>query len=122
MMFILLVFGAVFVSVFSAGQNKTSVVMCSSFSCAYNRRARCIRKEVAIYDNTVKGLCLYSSETMSQRILEPMGKGGTIERGKPNLQMINKIMQIQEDKKNSELIKNPKAFGRWIRRLVEKER
>ena len=114
MMFILLVFGVVFVFVLSAGQSKVSVVMCSSFSCAYNRRGRCTRKEIAIYDNTVKGLCLYHSETMTKRVLEPMGR--VVERSKPNPQMINKIMQAQEKARDLELIKNPKVFAKWIRK------
>lgn len=120
MMLILLVFGAIFVSVLSAGQSKASVVMCSSFSCAYNRRARCTRKEVVVYDNTVLGLCLNHSDTMSKRILEPMNKGIAVERGKPNPQMINKIMQAQEDKRDSELINNPKAFARWMKQRGSK--
>jgi len=100
MMLFLLVFGAVFVSVLSAGQCKANVVMCSSFSCVYNKKARCTKKEVAIYDNTVKGLCLDHSESMDKRILEPMGK----------------IMQAQEEIKDSELLKNPKAFAKWMRK------
>ena len=115
MMFILLVFGAVFVSVLSAGQSKASVV-CHSFSCAYNRGGHCARQKVIIYDNTVKGLCLYHSESMEKRILEPLNKGIMIETGKPNPKMINKIMKAQEDKRDSELINNPKAFARWMRR------
>lgn len=118
MIFILLVFGAVFVSVLSAGQDKPPVVMCSSFSCAYNKRAICTRKEIFVYDNTVLGLCLFHSETMSQRILEPMGK--VAERGKSNPQMINKIMQAQEAKRDSRLIKNPKAFARWMKQRGSK--
>ena len=116
MMFILLVLGLLFVSVLSAGQSKAFVVMCSSFSCAYNKRARCTRKEVVVYDNTVIGLCLYHSESMSKRILEPMRKGVTVERGKPNSQMINKIMKAQEEKTDSELMKNPKAFAKWLKK------
>ena len=115
-MFILLVLGAVFVSVFSAGQNKTSVVMCNSFSCAYNRMARCTRKKIVVYNNTVRGLCLYHSETMSQRILEPLNIGTVVERGKLNSKMIAKIMRADEDKRDSELINNPKAFARWIKK------
>jgi len=115
-MLILLVFGAVFVSVLSVGQNKPPVVMCSSFSCAYNRRARCTRKEIAIYDNTIVGLCLNHSETMNRRILEPMEKVGTIERGKPNPQMIDKMMKAQEEIKDTELVKNPKVFAVWMRK------
>ncbi len=117
MLFIVLLgLGALFVSTLSAGQSNSSVVMCGSFSCAYNRRARCTRKEIAIYDNTVLGLCLYHTGKMDQRILEPLNKGIAVERGKPNPQMINKIMKAQEDTKDSELITNPKAFAEWLRR------
>lgn len=112
MIFIILVLGLLFASVLSTGQNKASVVMCNSFSCAYNKRARCTRKEIAIYDNTVLGLCLHHSESMKNRILEPMNKGKAVERGKPNPQMIDKIMKAQ--KEESELLKNPKAFTHWM--------
>ena len=117
MLFIVLLgLAIVFVSPYLAGQSNASVVMCGSFSCTYNRMARCTRKEIVIYDNTAIGLCLFHSETMSKRIIEPMGKGVAVERGKPNLQMINKIMKAQEDKEDSELVKNPKAFARWMKR------
>jgi len=115
-MFFIVLLGLGIASLYStsAGQNKTTVVMCGSFSCAYNRRARCTRKEIVIYDNVVTGLCLNNSETMSKRIIEPMNKVSTIERGKPNPQMIDKIMKAQEENKDSELVKNPKAFARWM--------
>ena len=117
MLFIVfLILGMFFVSSLSAVQNKSSVVMCSSFSCAYNKRARCTRKEITIYDNTVIGLCLYHSETMSRRIIEPMRKVGTIERSKPNPQMINKIMKAWEEKHSKELLENPKIFGDWMKK------
>jgi len=111
--------GLLFASVLSAGQDRASVV-CHSLSCAYNRRGRCTRKDVVVYDNTVKGLCLFHSETMSKRILEPMGR--VVERGKPNPQMINKIMQAQEQAKDLELIKNPKAFTKWMSRQGLKDK
>ena len=112
MIFILL--GVLSASFLSVRQSKATLVMCGSFSCGYNRRARCTRGKVAIYDNRVIGLCLYHTEAMDKRILEPMGK--VVERSKPSPQMINKIMQAQEKVKDSELIKNPKAFARWMRR------
>lgn len=115
MLFIVLLgLGIVCVSTFSAGQ--TTVVMCHSFGCIHNRKGRCIRKEVVVYDNTVLGLCLNHSDTMSKRILEPMNKGIAVERSKPNPQMITKIMQVEEKAKDSELIKNPKAFAEWMKR------
>jgi hypothetical protein len=114
-MLILLVFGAVFVFVLSAGQSNASVIMCGSFSCIYNRRARCTRKEISIYDNTVTGLCLDHSETMTKRIIEPLNKAIGVERSRPNSQMITKIMKAQEDKRDSELLNNPKAFAKWMK-------
>jgi len=42
--------------------------------------------------------------------------GKVAERSKPNPQMINKIMKAQEEIKDSELLKNPKAFAKWMRR------
>ena len=107
MALILLLFGVVFASVFLAGQSNASVIMCGSFSCIYNRRARCIRKEISIYNNIVTGLCLDHSETMSKRIIEPMNKVKVVERSEPNPQMITKIMKAQEDKRDFELLNNP---------------
>ena len=117
MLFIVLLgVGVLLASTVPGGRSQTSVVMCGSFSCAYNRRARCTRKQIAVYDNTILGLCLYHSETMKKRILEPMNKGIKIERGKPNPQMIDKIMKAQEEIKDSELINNPRAFADWMRK------
>lgn len=115
LLFVLLGLG-ILVSSVSAGQSKATVIMCGSFSCAYNRRARCTRKEIAVYDNTIIGLCLYHSASMEKRILEPMNKGRTLERGKPNPQMINKITGAQEEIKDSELLKDPKAFTAWMKK------
>lgn len=120
LLFILAVSAFLGIGLASAEKNRATVVMCSSFSCAYNKRARCTRGEVAIYDNTVIGLCLYHTENMGERILEPMNKGMAVERGKPYPQMINKIMNAREDKRDSELVHNPKAFERWIKKQMKK--
>ena len=115
MMFILL--GVLFVSFFSVRQSKASVVMCHSFTCANNIRGCCVRQKIIVYDNTVVGLCLYHTDNMSKRILEPMGK--VVERGKPNSNIVNKIVRADEDKRDSELIKNSKAFTLWMRKHVK---
>ena len=115
MIFILL--GALFASLFWVRQSKTAVVSCTSFGCSYNKGGHCGKPKIIIYDNTIIGLCLYHSESMEKRILEPLNKGAVVERGKPNPKMINKIMRTQEKSRDSELIKNPKAFARWMRRL-----
>ncbi len=113
MIFIIFI-GVLFASLLAERQSKASVVMCHSFTCVHNRRARCTRKEVTIYDNTVIGLCLNHSDTMKNRILEPMDR--VVERGKPNPQMTTKIMQAQGQARDSELIKSPKAFATWIKK------
>ena len=100
----------------AAGQSKASVVMCNSFSCGYNKRARCTRQKIAIYDNTILGICLYHTQMMADRVTKPMNKGIVVERGKPNLQMIGKIMKAQEEIKDSELLKDSKSFARWMRK------
>ena len=119
MMLILLVFGAVFTSVLSAGQSNASVIMCGSFSCIYSRRARCTRKEISIYDNIVTGLCLNHSEMMSRRIIEPMNKAIGAEKSRPNPQMVIKIMKEQEYKRDLELVRKPKVFAEWMRKHLE---
>ena len=84
-------------------------VKCVSFSCKHNSGGRCIRKNITIYDNTVTGLCLHHTDNMTKRILEPMEEIGMIEKSNP------KIIKAQEDIKDEELLKNPKAFARWMR-------
>lgn len=111
---VLLGLGIVCLSTVSAGQ--AIVVMCHSFACAYNRRGKCGRRQIVVYDNTILGLCLNHTETMSKRILEPMNRINAVERGNLNPQMITKIMQAQEDKRDLELIKNPKTFARWMKK------
>jgi hypothetical protein len=114
--FILLGIGLWYVSSVSASQAKTSVVFCGSLSCAHNRRGRCGRREIVVYDNTVIGLCLYHMETMAKRILEPIRENRKLKHARPNLWMAAKITRKQEKTMDSELIKNPKAFVEWMRK------
>ena len=95
--------------------HKSSVIVCNSISCTWNKLCRCTRRGISIYDNTVKGLCLYHTESMQERILDPMQEeriiesGGDSEFGK---KMIDKIMKMQEEK----LLKDPDAFARWMKK------
>lgn len=114
--FILLGIGVWYVSSVTASKAKTSVVFCGSLSCAHNRRGRCGRREIVVYDNSVIGLCLHHTETMTKRILEPMREKRKLKHDKPSLWMAAKIMREQEKARDSELIKNPKAFAEWMRK------
>lgn len=111
----IIILGLMLVLIFSY-LNQFCCIKCFSFSCKYNKDGRCIRKNITIYDNTVKGLCLFHTENMTRRILEPMKKIRMVERGKGNPQMIEKIMKAQDEIEDPELLKNPEAFADWMRR------
>ena len=96
--------------------NQVSSVKCFSFNCKHNRNGRCGRGKVTIYDNTVRGLCLHHTDNMTKRILEPVKKIKVAERVRGNSQEIDKIIKRCEEIKNQELLKNPKAFGKWLKR------
>ena len=95
-------------------------IKCFSFSCRYNRSGKCGRKEITVYDNTVKGLCLHHTESMKERILDPMQEkrmitsAGDSEFGK---KMIDKIMKMQEEK----LLKDPDTFDKWMNNVEAME-
>ena len=96
----------------SAEQHKSSVVVCNSISCTWNKLCRCTRRAIAIYDNTVKGLCLYHTEDIKERIFDPMREKRMIESSEFSSEMMDKIMKAQEDK----LLKDPNAFAGWLRK------
>lgn len=100
----------------SAEQGKSSVVMCSSVSCSWNRRCRCTRKNIAVYDNTIQGLCLYHTSNMQDRVLEPMNKSRLLEQYQHETYIAYVLAKKEEDTKDEELLKNPAAFSRWIRK------
>ena len=112
--FIGVVLALIILSALSASGNKPPVVMCNSLGCAYNKMARCTRKAIAIYDNTVKGLCLYHTATMGERIIEPLKKYMTAEVTVSNPQILENISKTQ--KENENLVKNPKAFADWLKK------
>ena len=99
--------------------HKSSVIVCNSTSCAWNKLCRCTRREISVYDNTVKGLCLQHTEGIKERILDPMQEkriiesDGDSEFGK---KVIDKIMKMQEEK----LLKDPDAFARWMDKAFRK--
>lgn len=113
------IFLAIVISLLSSGGSNPPVIACNSVSCRHNKLCRCTRKNIVIYDNTVKGLCLHHTESMKERILDPMqGKrmiesGGNSEFG---TEMVEKIIKLQEE----ELLKDPDAFSRWMNKIFKK--
>ena len=104
---------AIGMSLLSSGEGRPSVIMCNSVSCSNNKLCRCERKEIAVYDNTVKGLCLYHTENMKDRILEPMKKGGLLEEVYVTA---GKLAKTKRDIQDEDVLKNPVAFARWMYR------
>lgn len=105
----------------SAEQGRSSVVMCNSVSCKWNKLCRCTKRDIAVYDNTVKGLCLYHTENMKERILDPMREKRMIEVGGDSedfgKEMMDKIMRSQEEK----LLKDPDTFAKWMNKVFRKK-
>lgn len=100
----------------SAEQGRSSVVVCNSISCKYNRLCRCTRKNIAVYDNTVQGLCLHHTSNMKDRVLEPMRKGRLVEHYQHEVYIADTLAKREEDAKDYELLKNPNAFAKWLTR------
>ena len=104
-------------SIASAGQSK--IIVCNSVSCKWNKLCRCTRNKISVYDNTVHGLCFHHTESMKERILDPMqGKriiesSGDSEFGK---KMLDNIMKLHEEK----LLKDPDAFANWMGKAIRK--
>ena len=92
-------------------------IKCFSFSCRHNKGGRCSRKEIAVYDNTVEGLCLSHTSNMKDRVLEPMRETRLLERYEHETYVVaDALKKTQEDMKDEELLKNPNAFARWMKR------
>ena len=100
----------------SVEQGKSSVVVCNSISCKYNRLCRCTRKNIVVYDNTVTGLCLYHTDSMKDRVLEPMRKSNLLEQYQHEVYVADTFAKREEEAKDNELLKNPNAFARWMRK------
>lgn len=111
----------VIVTLASRGEmGRSTVVMCNSCACKWNKLCRCTKGKIAVYDNTVKGLCLNHTEDMKERILDPMREKRMIEsscNSKFGTEMMDKIMRLQEEK----LLKDPDAFAKWMGKATRKK-
>ncbi|HAJ57565.1 MAG TPA: hypothetical protein DCL35_07340 [Candidatus Omnitrophica bacterium] len=110
LLIVLLVFWTVIVFYFSTSQTKASVVTCNSFRCGHNRRGRCTKKEIAIYDNLALGLCVHHTQSMDKRIFEPMENAIESKRKKWLVKLLNALDGI-EDKA---LLDDPVFFAGWL--------
>jgi len=46
----------------------TYVFKCASTSCLHNKDNKCVLSRICIYDNFTKGICLYHTESMINRV------------------------------------------------------
>ena len=77
--FILLVIMFWIIALVSKLGTTSTVLRCHSLTCSHNRRGRCTKGTIIVYDNTVKGLCFNHTESMRKRVIDPMvRKGWTI--------------------------------------------
>ena len=112
------IFLVIAMSLASSGGGRPPVIMCNSVSCSHNRLCRCTRKEIAVYDNTVKGLCAHHTESMKKRILDPIQEKRIIESSDEfGSEMTDKIMKAREET----LFKDPDAFAKWMGEAIRKK-
>jgi hypothetical protein len=66
-------------------QRKTStVIRCHSSTCGHNKKKRCTKTLISVYDNPVWGMCFDHTQTMRKRVIEPMAeKGMTFKSSQP---------------------------------------
>jgi len=100
----------VMLGVVMSANNSVCGVKCFSFGCRHNRGGRCNKKEITIYDNTVTGLCLYHTDSMKKRVINPVSK--VLNEHKHNAILV----KMQDHTKDEELLKNPKAFSAWMKK------
>ena len=110
------IFLVIAMSLASSGGGRPPVIMCNSVSCSHNKLCRCTRKEIAVYDNTVKGLCAHHTESMKERILDPMQEKRITKSDEFGSEMIEKIMKAQEEK----ILKDPDTFDKWMNKVYRK--
>jgi hypothetical protein len=89
------------------------VITCYSKSCGHNRRNRCRFKKIEIYDNNALGICLWHTETMEKRLLEPILKGIELGKRTGKIEMIDEFTKGLADGK---AIKEPDEFVKWLKR------
>ena len=99
-------------SVILGGQHRTSVIACDSVSCVWNKQCNCTRKDIAIYDNKAKGMCLYHTSTARTPIRRERFIEGTDDK------TLDKIMELQDEK----ILKDPDTFAKWMKMNLKKER
>jgi hypothetical protein len=76
---------------------------------------RCSRGQIAVYDNTILGLCLYHTESMKVRVLDSFEQGRKMGKMDGEIAMLDKLIT------DKDLLKDPKAFDEWMRKQLKRE-
>lgn len=69
-------------------------------------------KEIDVYDNKALGICLWHTEDMDKRLLEPFRNGEAIGEKTGEIKLIDKLTKNLEDNR---AVKDPKEFEKWMR-------
>jgi len=118
------IFLIVVILVLSIGASQKGCgIKCFSFSCRFNRNGKCGRQEITVYDNTVTGLCLNHTESMKDRVIEPIMKSSLFGSYKHKTCIsVRSFKKTQEAMLDDKLLKNSSVFAKWLRKqLTPKE-
>lgn len=108
--------------ILSAMVNKTYVVKCESKSCDFNIAGRCKRRDVQIYDNGVKGICLWHTLPVIERVSEVLAKGKQVGKKMGEITLIDELLKLSEEQRKDLLaISTKDDFKKWMERHGAKE-
>lgn len=95
---------------------ETTLVVCNSISCKWNKLCRCTRKRIAVYDNAVKGLCVHHSEDVMDRIEGAIKIGREVGAVDGKIEATGAIRRAIEASEDSAMLRDDKEFERWMRK------
>ena len=109
--FLIAIIGALFLG----ASQKGCGIKCFSFRCRYNKSGKCERQEITVYDNTIKGLCLNHTDSMDDRVIEPLLNSGWSYGSKREIRIVSGGSKKKNGAMTDEkLLKNPAAFSKWM--------
>jgi hypothetical protein len=100
----------------SAGSPGTRLKKCYSFDCKKNHRGKCVMREIEVYDNGVKGMCLWHTDNMYDRVLDPIKKGIAIGEKQGKAKTIDSLLKEVENSKDAKAIHSQEEFRLWLLR------
>ena len=113
LIFVVLVISVLLLSV---KENVTFLGKCYSSDCGRNVRGKCLLKKIDIYNNGVRGICLWHTLNMNDRVEDSFEKGREVGKLEGAVELINKLTTDLGIKEDIGAINDPEEFKKWLKR------